>query len=137
MNRRTIEIDFDIHKLIEREKKSFAESDNVALRRLLKLGDEAAAPRPAPEGREWHDEGVTLPQGTEVRMTYNNRLHVGVIDDGQWHVEGERYSSPSAAAGGVARTKKGEKTNLDGWKYWEAKMPGSSKWQSINKMRWV
>ncbi|MCU1483229.1 MAG: hypothetical protein JWQ19_4015 [Subtercola sp.] len=138
MDRRTIEIDFDIHKLIEGEKKSFSESDNVALRRLLKLSVlAAAASLPATKGREWRDEGVTFPHGTEVRMTYNKRLHIGAIEDGQWLVEGVRYSSPSAAAGGVALTKKGEKTNLDGWKYWEAKLPGSIKWKPINKMRWV
>jgi hypothetical protein len=135
MNRRTIEIDFEIHKLIEAEKRSFSESDNAALRRLLELGDEVVAPMPSATGREWHDEGVTLPHGTEVRMTYNKRLHNGTIVDGQWLVEGQRYSSPSAAAGGVARTKKGEQTNLDGWKYWEAKLPGTTKWTPIHQLR--
>jgi len=135
LDRRTIEIDFDIHKLIEAEKKGFSESDNIALRRLLKLSVQATASVSAAAGREWRDEGVTLPHGTEVRMTYNKRLHSGIIDDGQWLFEGVRYSSPSAAAGGTALTKKGAKTNLDGWKYWEAKLPGSSKWQPISKMR--
>ena len=36
---RTIEIDFDIHKLIETERRSFAESPNMVLRRLLNLGE--------------------------------------------------------------------------------------------------
>ncbi len=117
MNRRSIEIDFDVHKLIEGEKKSFAESDNLALRRLLRLPATEDKTAPSPEsGREWFGEGVTLPHGTELRMTYNGRLHAHrKIEDGQWKVEAGSYSSPSAAAGGVARTKKGDKTNLDGW----------------------
>ncbi|MGH6827861.1 MAG: hypothetical protein ACREFW_03010, partial [Rhizomicrobium sp.] len=86
-------------------------------------------------GREWFGEGVKLPHGTELRMTYNKRLHTGRIEDGQWEVEGASYSSPSAAAGGVARTKKGEQTNLDGWKYWEAKFPGEAKWKALNTLR--
>jgi hypothetical protein len=136
MDRRTIEIDFDIHKLIEAEKKSFAESDNMALRRLLRLPVDTRAPTPSPSpGREWFGEGLRLPHGTELRMTYNRRLHTGFIEDGQWKVEGGTYSSPSAAAGGVARTKKGEHTNLDGWKYWEVKFPGQVKWFAMAAMR--
>ncbi len=138
-DRRTIEIDFDIHKRIETARRNFSESDNAVLRRLLKIdADDAPSPKVngnAGGGREWFGDGVTLPHGTDVRMKYNGRLHSGQIDNGDWLVEGERYNSPSAAAGGVGRTKKGGKTSLDGWLYWEAKRPGDREWVSIKSLR--
>lgn len=136
---RDAKIDFDVHKAIEAAKRSFSESDNAALRRLLKIdADDAAPPKVnghAGTGREWFGDGVALPHGTDVRMKYNGRLHTGQIDNGDWFVEGERYNSPSAAAGGVGRTKKGGKTSLDGWLYWEAKRPGDREWVPIKSLR--
>jgi hypothetical protein len=138
-DRRAIEIDFDIHKRIEAARRSFSESDIIVLRRLLKIDpDDAAPPKAnghAGTGREWFGDGATLPHGTEVRMKYNGRLHTGQIDNGDWLVEGSRYNSPSAAAGGVGRTKKGGKTSLDGWLYWEAKRPGDREWVPIKSLR--
>jgi hypothetical protein len=75
--------------------------------------------------------GVELPHGTNLRMTYNGVTHFGSIDDGSWLVEGQRFSSPSGAACGVARTKKGGKTKLDGWGYWSAQLPDASRWETL------
>jgi hypothetical protein len=140
-DRRMIEIDFDLHKRIEAERRSLSEPEYVILRRLLGMKAAAIATVAEPQtrrpGREWFDDGVRLPHGTELRMTYNRRLHQGHIEDGQWLVEGASYSSPSAAAGGVARTKRGEQTNLDGWKYWEVKFPGEKIWKPLSRLRWI
>jgi hypothetical protein len=136
---RDTKIDFDVHKVIETAKRNFSESDNAVLRRLLKIDAADASPPKANghagTGREWFGDGATLPHGTEVRMKYNGRLHTGQIDNGDWLVEGNRYNSPSAAAGGVGRTKKGGKTSLDGWLYWEAKRPGDREWVPIKSLR--
>lgn len=134
---RTIEIDFEVHKRIELERRSFAETPNAVLRRLLNIGGEQAASESAPpsSGRPWAGKGVTLPHGTELRMEYNGRVHTGVIRDGTWAVEGGEYKSPSAAAGGVARTKDGNRTSLDGWIYWQAKRPGETQWVGIAQLR--
>ena len=104
----TIEIDFDIHKLIENERKSFDESKNDALRRLLRLGPPHVSPRPSKNADS---------------------------EAGAWIIEGTKFSSPSAAAGGVARTKHGTSPSLDGWKYWQAKLPGDLSWIAISVMR--
>jgi hypothetical protein len=132
----TIEIDFDVHKCIEMERQNFDESPNAALRRLLGL-DRSAAP-PAPRGgRPWRGkprgslEYVILEHSTALRMSYNGRQHTGQIDDGEWLVEGRRYRSPSAAAGGVGRTKEGKRTSLDGWRYWEFRRPGETEWRRL------
>lgn len=124
---KTIEIDFDIHKLIEAERQGFSDTANSALRRLVGLGAGAAKPQVA-KGKPWTSYGVELPHGTQLRMTYNGKTHRGDINNGSWVVEGGIYTSPSGAASGVARTRKGTKTRLDGWEYWYIKLPESENW---------
>lgn len=68
-------------------------------------------------------------------MHYNGRKYIGVIDNGQWLVEGIRFPSPSGAAGGLAEIKFGNRTNLDGWRYWSIKRPGDTIWTPILKLR--
>jgi len=136
---RTIEIDFDVHKLIENERTGFAENANDALRRLLELPAKAAS-NPAKEAanghrRAWSGEGVTLAHRTAVRMRYNGRLYEGMIGDGKWIVEGKTFDSPSGAASGVAVTKRGKQTRLDGWIYWEVRQPGEDDWKRITTLR--
>lgn len=135
---RTIDIDFDVHKLIEAERRGFEEKPNAALRRLLKL----PPPKPASPGktvrtfdRAWFGEGVTLAHGTLVRMRYNGRLYEGEIVDGKWIIEGKTFDSPSGAASGIAVTKKGKTTRLDGWIYWEVMPPGYTDWTPIKALR--
>jgi Restriction Enzyme Adenine Methylase Associated len=134
---RTIEIDLDVHKLIEAERETFAEPPNNVLRRLLKIDTGASAPRQVPHetAGAWTGKRVTLPAGTLVRMEYRGQTHRGEIRDSSWLVDGRRFESPSAAAGGVARTKHGRRPSLDGWKYWHAQRPGESGWTSIDALR--
>lgn len=135
---RTIDIDIDIHKKIEAERRSFTEPPREALRRLLNLPTIKSATPPSrkPGGdRSWSGEGVTLPHGTKLRMEYNGRQHEGEVVDGEWLIDGKRFDSPSGAAGGVALTKKGRKTHLDGWLYWQVLLPGETTWTSIAALR--
>ena len=127
---RTIEIDFEVHKLIEAERKGFDDPPLAALRRLLGL--KSPTVEPATQGRPWIGDGVTLAHGTPVKMTYNRRAYEGQIADGQWMVEGKTYTTPSGAMS-VARTKKGRQTPLNGWDYWSAKI--SWGWLPINVLR--
>jgi hypothetical protein len=128
----TIEIDFDVHKRIETERRSFSETPNEVLRRLLLID---SAPIPQSDARAWSGKGMSLPHGSEIRMEYNGRVHSGVIQDGEWVVEGHRFKSPSGAATGVARTKAGKHTNLDGWNYWQFRRPGESHWTPIRALK--
>ena len=128
---RTIDIDFDIHRLIQLERRSFDEPDYVALRRLLKLGPPLVEDRPESDSRSlrpWSKGGVTLPHGTELRMEYNGILHLGRISDGFWEVEGSREKSPSGAASAVARTRDGSPVNVNGKAYWHVRRPGDTDW---------
>lgn len=156
-NLRRIEIDFDVHKKIEEARRSFSDSPNAVLRRLLNIGgDEQCSERLTPMNNElgeaseftgarpwldedseqpWWGKGVTLPHGTELRMEYRGRLYSGVIENGRWVVEGERFGSPSKAAGGVARTTDGKRPQLNGWIYWQVRRPGDEDWIPINQLR--
>jgi hypothetical protein len=134
----TIEIDFDVYKLIEAERKSFDEPRIAALRRLLKLPAKMVAERlngESSEGRAWSGEAVTLTHGTRLRMRYNGRQYEGEIVDGKWVIEGKTFDSPSGAASGIAITKRGKTTRLDGWIYWEVQAPGDTGWMPIKVLR--
>jgi hypothetical protein len=74
-------------------------------------------------------KGVKFPHGTEFRATYKGQIFNGVVEDGALAVNGKRFSSPSAAA--VAIT--GNPVN--GWIFWECKMPGQTKWKTIKSYR--
>jgi SeqA protein N-terminal domain len=143
MAMRTIEIDFDIHKLIEAERRGFDEAPNDALRRLLKLPAKDFIPtvtlvlNDADGQRAWRGEGVTLSHGTKFRMEYGRpkRMYQGAIVDGEWVVNGEIFDSPSGAASGVAMTAKNSLTRLNGWILWEVQRPGESGWTLIDTLR--
>lgn len=138
---RQIEIDFEIHQLIELERNSFSESPNGALRRLLGLEEEEVSDveiisvQKGDAGLPWSGKGVTLPHGTRVKMSYRGRQADGQIVDGKWVVEGVSSASPSDAARQAAITKEGSHPSLNGWNYWKALVPGSTKWKPINHLR--
>jgi hypothetical protein len=134
---RTIEIDFEVHKRIEAERRSFSDTPNDVLRRKFGLGpgrERRRAESPPNEG-SWSGKGVTLEAGTLLRIGYGGKISNGEIDDGTWLVEGQRYGTPSAAAIGVARTKAGRKTNLNGWRLWQVKRPGDENWIPLQSLR--
>ena len=138
---RTIEIDFDIHKLIEVERKSFDEPPHLALRRLLGLPPVANEPPLSalemPSGRPWVQDGVEIPHGSSVRMEYDRgkQGYEGKIINGKWVVDGRTFDSPSGAASELAVTKKGKATKLNGWLYWWVKLPGETEWKSLRNLR--
>lgn len=136
-----IDIDWDIHKLIETERRSFDEPPYIALRRLLKLPELKLTPAPAARsmgtGTPWSDDGVTVPHGSLAKMEYNRgkQVYEGQFLNGRLVVNGASFDSLSAAADALAVTKDGKKTSLNGWNYWKVKFPGESKWRSLNEMR--
>lgn len=137
----TIEIDFDIHKLIEAERRSFSEQPFHALRRLLglpEIREKESGDRALPQvGKPWVQDGVVIPHGSLARMEYlrGSQKFEGQFLDGFLYVEGNSYGSLSDAAGALAKTKDGKKPSLNGWNYWEVKVPGSNQWILLDHMR--
>ena len=136
---KTIDIDWDIHKMIETERLGFDEPPYVALRRLLKL----PAPELKPEattvatGTPWTEDGVAIPHGSKARMEYlrGAQVYEGEFLNGALVVGEQSFDTLSAAASGLAVTKDGKKTSLNGWNYWSVKLPGQSKWRSMADLR--
>ena len=139
MQLQKIEIDWDVHKLIETERGSFDEPPYVALRRLLGLPPltAAAAAKSGERGVPWTDSGVSVPHGSLARMEYGrgSQVYEGQFLDGKLVVDGKSFDSLSAAADALAVTKDGRKTSLNGWNYWKVKAPGASDWQLLSDMR--
>lgn len=139
MDTTMIEIDFDIHKMIESERRSFGEKPYLALRRLLGLPavSERKVAEAGQTGRPWKDDGVIIPHGSLARMEYARgaQKYEGQFLNGFLVVNGEQYSTLSAAASFLAKTKGGGSTSLNGWNYWEVKLPGSDKWELMEHKR--
>ena len=136
MQIRPIEVDVEVYRFLESRRTSFSQTHNDILRDLARLKPVTSSPAKGPgSSGGWSWKGVTLPNGTKLRMSYNGQTHTGEIVQGGWHIGGAIYRTPSAAAGGVARSKKGAPVSVDGWAYWEFKKPDSDRWVQIGKLR--
>ncbi len=150
MQLRQIEIDFDIHQMIELERRGFDEPPYQALRRLLKLpgssvGQASTAGKVEPQipvssggnVRPFYADGVLVPHGSLARMKYarGTQIYEGQFLDGKLVVNGVSYSALSPAASALGITKSGKTTSLDGWLYWEAKFPGEANWRKLSELR--
>ncbi len=136
-----IAIDWEIHQLIELERRSFDESPSEAFRRLLNL-DRGTKPRvrvPAAKALDaWESDGVRIENGTELRFSYrkNTKPIMGRIENGRIVAAGKEYDTLSAAANDLAVTRDGKRTRLNGWVYWSIQLPeGSGNWVVLDNLR--
>jgi len=130
---RTIEIDFDVYKALTLRRENEEVSYNDVLRELLELGP-VPAPKEPPaassrNGHPWVSKGVAFPHGTEFRSTYKGEEYRGRIENGALVVNGKRFNSPSAAAVSITGNP------VNGWIFWECRMPGKSTWTTISSLR--
>jgi hypothetical protein len=128
---RTIEVDFDVYKALTLRRPTEAVTENDVLRELLGLSPrrptEAATSGPAPG--DWVAKGVRFPSGTEFRATYKGKTYLGRVEGGALVLNGKRFDSPSAAAISVTRNP------VNGWHFWQCRMPGQASWQMIKALR--
>ncbi|MBL8527774.1 MAG: DUF2924 domain-containing protein [Burkholderiales bacterium] len=127
-----IEVDFEVYKQLTVRRTTEDISYNDVIRELLGLKQPKAtgSPPPAPGGQDdWVTKGVRFPVGTEFRATYKGQTHTARVEAGGLALNGSRYDSPSAAA--VAITSNA----VNGWRFWECRLPGKSTWQSIESLR--
>jgi hypothetical protein len=136
-----MEVDFDIHKKVEGERRSFDEPQFLALRRLLGLPEidlsEISASPVISTGKAWKDGHVEVPHGAEARMTYGRgkQTFEGRFLDGKLVVGDKSFGTLSEAASGLAVTKYGDHPSLNGWNYWEVRFPGEATWRSMSTLR--
>ncbi|MEA3002305.1 MAG: hypothetical protein QOH81_1093 [Sphingomonadales bacterium] len=128
-----IDVDFEVYKKLTVMRPDEATTYNDVLRRMLGLDEPksdapARAARPAPGGCEF--KGVSLPNGTELRVTYKGRTYTAQIKDGSWIGEdGIRRNSPSDAACAIT------KSNVNGWRFWKVRRPGDGDFRVLEDLR--
>jgi hypothetical protein len=68
--------------------------------------------------------------GTEFTADYKGKTYSGVVKDGKLELsDGHKFSTPSAAAMHVTQT------NVNGWRFWRCKVPGSAQYVLIERLR--
>jgi len=126
----TIEIDFDVFKEITIRRKAEDISPNDVLREVfgLEKKQESTLSR-MQSGKSWMVKGVEFPSGTEFRASYKGQMHFAQVEDGFLVLNGNKFHSPSAAAVSITGNP------VNGWVFWECKLPREQNWQSINTLR--
>ena len=130
----SIQVDFEVFKELTARRTSESVTENDVLRGLLGLNDSIPKSISKPETREtqgapWVNKGVVFPHNTEFRATYKGQQYTGAIDNGALVINGERFSSPSAAAVSITENP------VNGWRFWECRLPGTNRWKIIASMR--
>lgn len=127
----SIEIDFDVFKALTARRASEGMTENDVLRQLFNLGKGADAltktDSPAPD--DWVTKGVRLPSGTELRSTYKGKAYLARVNSGALVLQGRRFDSLSAAAISITGNP------VNGWTFWECKLPGQDRWQILKSLR--
>jgi hypothetical protein len=127
---RTIEIDFDVFKEITVRRKNEDITPNDVLRELFGLEPrKESIGQKTQSGKPWVAKGVVFPHGTEFRSSHKSQMYYARVDDGSLILNDKKFYSPSAAAIEVTGN------SVNGWGFWECKLPGKQIWQSINTLR--
>ena len=91
---------------------------------VMKIGSQFDAVGP-PKGMSFR--GLFLPNGTLIRASYKGSHFSARISDGKWVSEdGREFGSPSAAAAAITNT------NVNGWRFWQAKRPSDGEWRYLD-----
>ncbi len=77
----------------------------------------------------WTPDGVAFPHGTKLRGKYKGYVYHGKVNNGTFILNGEEFLSPCAAAVTITRNP------VDGWLFWDCKLPGKSAWVSIYEFK--
>ena len=73
----------------------------------------------------WVIDGITFPPETEFRGRYKGYVYYAKVEDGALIFNGQPFLSPSAAAAAITRYP------IDGWIFWDCKLPGTSLWVNL------
>lgn len=128
---RTIEVDFDVFKALTLRRPSEDVSENDVLRQLLGLPSKKSVSGPTVPAAagDWVTKGVRFPAGTEFRAAYKGQTHLGRVEGGTLVLNDKRYDTPSAAAMSITGNP------VNGWTFWEARLPGQAGWKMIKSLR--
>jgi hypothetical protein len=128
----SIEVDFDVYKRLTLRRETEDMSNNDVLRMILglpKIKVNPSAKADIPVANDWIAKGVRFPAGTEFRASYKGQVRTGRVESGALLVNGQHYDSPSSAAIAITGN------NVNGWRFWECRLPGLSSWKLIESLR--
>jgi hypothetical protein len=128
----TIDVDFDVFKELTQRRATEDVTYNDVLRELLGLSPKKnhVLPDPHTSGQgDWVSKGVRFPSGTEFRASYKGQTYYGKVEPRGLVVGNKAFNSPSAAAVTITSNA------VNGWTFWECRLPGSSSWQLIKFLR--
>jgi hypothetical protein len=131
-----IPVDLEVYKALEARRETFSESHNDILRKVLGIPPKASGSgtSTSEEVIVWRRKGVGLPKGTRWRMSSSHGEQNGTVVEGGFQYRGDVISSPSRLATTIYRTKSGQKTNLNGWRYIEVRRPGDVDWMMLSSL---
>lgn len=126
-----IEVDFEVYKQLTMLRETEDVTNNDVIRKLLGLSRETTQSNSASKSQanDWITQGVRFPVGTEFRKNYKGKTYTAKVQDGCLVLGGKQFNSVSMAAVSVTGI------NTNGWRFWECKLPGSSTWQLIERLR--
>lgn len=130
----TIDVDFEVYKQLTVRRATEDVTYNDVVRELLGLAQSASAPR-TEKGNgqlpgDWVAKGVRFPVGTDFRANYKGQIHTARVESSALMLSnGKRFDSPSAAAVSITGSA------VNGWRFWECRLPGKSPWQLIESLR--
>jgi len=123
-----ISIDLDVYKAIQQNLKSFNDTPNQVLRRILGLPKtEEKSFMPQREGM--YIKRAFLKDSLRLRKRFKGRMLEAIVENGTILYDGKPYPSPSGAA--VAATG----TSVNGWRFWEYLDDTSGVWKSLDVLR--
>lgn len=138
------EVDFDVFKALTARRATETTTYNDVLRELLGLLPRDGGLKPtAPTEEEgdtflqslarsddaWEYRGVRFPNDTEFRANYKGKTYTALVENGVLKLNGKIVESPSEAAREVTGT------SVNGWRFWECRRPGESRWRLIDALR--
>lgn len=128
---RTIEVDFDVFKALTNRRPSEEVTDNDVLRELLGLSPkrQSGIVGTTSSPGDWVVKGVRFPTGSEFRARYKGQVYLARVEKGALVHNGKPFDSPSAAAVSITGNP------VNGWNFWEARLPGRTNWTTIRALR--
>ncbi len=78
---------------------------------------------------DWVTKGVHFLEGTELRANYKGIKYTAKVEDGALVLNDQRFDTPSPAAFSIT------KNSVNGWMFWECRLPNRSSWQLITALR--
>ena len=143
---RTIEVDWQVRQVIEAERREYDDPPNAALRRLLGIdGPERPVDVSGSPGAHdvwtssasWNWKGVTLPEGTELRVVYSEVRADGRVARGKLNFDGEGFKTPSQAVMAVVARRRGTSAapSINGWQYLHVSLPEEGWFKPLSQVR--